>query len=293
MTKGNKSTLGKAPPGKALTYARGRWHDGNPMILGPKSHAVWLSSVVFDGARAFQGVAPDLGLHCGRVVDSARLMGLDPMLTGAEIEELAWEGIARFPADAELYICPMFYAEDGFLLPDPKSTAFALAVYESKLPAPTGFSACLSTFRRPARNMAPTEAKASCLYPNVARSVAEANRKGFDTGIMLDPADNVAEFSYTNLFLARDGIVHTPVPNGTFLNGLTRQRIVKLLREDGVTVIERAIRFPEVLEAEEVFATGNYFKVGPCTRIEDKTFPIGPLFRRARELYMDFAHGRR
>ena len=79
-------------------------------------------------------------------------MGLAPHLNGPEIEKIARAGIEMFPAEAELYICPMFYAENGFLLPYPSSTRFILTVHESPLPEPKGLSACLSSFRRPARD---------------------------------------------------------------------------------------------------------------------------------------------
>lgn len=283
--------MGKAEIGSGFTYVDGEWHEGNPRVLGPRSHAVWLSSVVFDGARAFQGVAPDLDLHCARVVKSARILGLDPKITGPEIEQLAWQGIGKFPKEAELYIAPMFFAETGFIIPDSESTRFALSVSESPLPSPDGFSACLTNFRRPAPDMAPTEAKASCLYPNVARAVAEAKSKGFDTGVVLDPYGNVAEFAYANLFMVKDGGVHTPEANGTFLNGITRQRVISLLGDDGMKVMQRAIAYEELSEADEIFATGNYFKVAPCTRLDDRGLEQGPIFTKARELYFNFALG--
>lgn len=272
-----------------LVYFEGAWYDGNPPLLGPRTHGVWLGSTVFDGARYFDGCAPDLSLHCARAVRSARLMGLDPVLTGDEIAELTWHAILKFGRRSQLYIKPVFWGEDGFLVPEPSSTKFALCVYEAPMPEPNGFTACLASYRRPARDMAPTEAKAACLYPNVARCVREANSKGYDTAVVLDPCGNVAEFAYTNLFFVKDGQVHTPAPNGTFLNGLTRQRVIALLRGAGFEVIERAVTYQDVLEADEVFATGNFFKVGPCTRIDDRTFPIGETYKKARALYWEFA----
>lgn len=273
-----------------LVYADSRWHLGNPGLLGPHSHAVWLGSSVFDGARYFEGMAPDLIAHCERAVRSARVLGLRPMLTGAEIAELAWEGIHRAGLDSTLYIKPVFWGEDGMLVPDPASTRFSLCLFDAPMPPEdAGFTACLSSYRRPARDMAPTEAKAACLYPNVTRCVVEAHNKGFDTAVVPDPSGNVAEFAYTNLFLAKNGVVYTPVPNGTFLNGLTRQRIIGLLRQAGVEVQERSITFTDVLQADEVFSTGNYAKVQPCLRVEDRGYAIGPLYRKARELYWDFA----
>ncbi|MCW8835080.1 MAG: branched-chain amino acid aminotransferase [Rhodospirillales bacterium] len=281
--------MGTANAKNTLTYVDGVWHRGSPKVLAPRDHGMWLASVVFDGARSIRRMVPDLDRHCARAVASARILGLEPHITGPEIEELAWDGISRFPADAELYICPMFYAEDGFVMPDPDSTRFVLSVHESPLPLADGFTACLSSFRRPARDMAPTEAKASCLYPNVARIGREANNSGFDTAVVLDPAGNVAEFAYTNLFIVKDGVAHTPAINGTFLNGITRQRVITLLRNTGQEVVERAIDWREILEADELFATGNYAKVHPCTRFEDRNFAPGPVCQLARDLYWDFA----
>ncbi len=273
---------------KALTYFDGDWRAGNPAILGATSHASWLSSVVFDGARSLARRVPDLDRHVARLLHSAQSLGLQPMLTAGEILEICWEGITRFDRNAELYIRPMFFAESGFLIPDPESTRFALTVWLAPLPDGAGFSAGLTRFRRPSPETAPTDAKASCLYPNVARALRDAQGRGFDTAIVLDPLGNVAEFAYTNLFLSKDGTVHTPIPNGTFLNGITRQRVIELLRRDGVEVVERSITLPEVLDADEVFATGNYAKLQPAIRVEDRLLQPGPFYTRARRLYFDF-----
>jgi branched-chain amino acid aminotransferase len=107
---------------------------------------------------------------------------------------------------------------------------------------------------------------------------------------MLDALGAVSELATANLWLVKDGEAHTPVPNGTFLNGVTRQRVIALLRGAGVTVRERSIRWPEFLDADEVFSTGNYAKVMPVTRIESRNLQPGPIFAKARQLYWDFAH---
>lgn len=271
------------------TYFEGQWLDGNVKIAGPGTHGFWMASVVFDGARYMQGGAPDLDRHCARVVRSAELMGLKPTLDGRQIQALAVEGIRLFAEDSELYIKPIFYAEEGFLIADPESTRFVMIITEAPLPEPTGFAACLSSFRRPAKDMAITEAKASSLYPNVARALKEAREKGFDTAVVLDPVSNVAEFAAANLFMVRDGTVHTPAPNGTFLNGLTRQRVIALLGADGTRVVERAMSFAELRDADELFSSANASKVMPCIRLEDRDLQPGPVFRRARQLYLDFA----
>ena len=275
--------------GESLTWADGAWHEGGPALIKPRDHGFWLASAVFDGARSMAGALPDLDRHCQRLLRSAEVMGLSSPMSAEAIIELAKEGVAKFPSDAELYICPMLYPTGGFIVPDPASTQLVVHVGVSPMPAPDGFSACTSSFRRPAPDMAPTEAKASCLYPNVARGVKEANDKGFDTGVSLDPLGNVAEFSYANLFLAKDGAVHTPAINGTFLNGVTRRRVIQLLADDGVEVVERTVTTRDLAEADELFATGNYAKVLPCTRFESRDLQPGPMYGRARELYFRYA----
>ena len=274
---------------KQQIYFDGTWYADNPPIMGPTTHSIWMGTAVFDGARAFRGRSPDLDLHCQRLIRSARAMGLTPPITAAAVEDLVWQGIHRFPAEAELFIRPMIYAEDGFVLPDPDSARFTLTIAENALPAPTGFTAGLSPFRRPAPNMATTDAKAACLYPNAIRAIREANERGFDTAIMLDPDGDVAEFATANIFITKDGVVRTPVNNRTFLNGITRQRIIGLLREDGHEVAECRMSFDEVCGADEVFSTGNLAKVLPTTRVEDRDFQPGPVMERARELYFAYA----
>ena len=280
------------PHATSICYFNGAWTEGATPLMTSETNAAWLANTVFDGARAFEGVAPDLDQHCERVVRSAHGLGLQPTKSAAEIFSLALEGIGLFPQGTPLYIRPMFWAESGLVLFDPASTQFALVLTRMPLPDPAaGFTSCLSPFRRPAPDQAPTYAKAACLYPMAAIAVADARRRGFDNAVMRDPIGNVAEFTAQNLMIGKSGAVHTPIPNGTFLNGITRQRVIALLRSDGVEVIERTIRVDELVEADEIFATGNHGKVVPCLRYEGRTLAAGALAARARQLYWQYAHG--
>ena len=278
---------------KTWTYFEGLWHDGNAPIMGVRTHAAWLCSVVFDGARAFEGVTPDLELHCARVNDSAQKFSLIPLVSVEEWVKLAREGIARFEKDASLYIRPMYWAERGgpwIQEPDPESTRWCLAIFEAPMRKPTGFSITLSQFRRPTIECMPVDAKAGCLYPNNARAIFEARSRGFDNAVMCDMLGNVAELATSNIFLAKDGVVYTPAINGTFLAGITRQRVIGLLRQNGVAVVEKSLVYSEFQAADEIFSTGNYSKVVPVTRIDNRPLPMGPFYTKARELYWAFAH---
>jgi len=70
-----------AAPSRTWTFLDGEWHEGNVAMMGPRTHAAWLSSIVFDGARAFEGVTPNIDLHCARVNDSATKLWLKPMVS--------------------------------------------------------------------------------------------------------------------------------------------------------------------------------------------------------------------
>jgi branched-chain amino acid aminotransferase len=272
-----------------LTYFKGQWAEGNIPLFGAMDHSVWLGSSVFDGARAIGGHLPDLRLHLQRVIVSAERLGLQCPLRVDEMEALTREGVAKFPADAALYIRPLVFGCEGFLVPEPAHSGFALTLFDAPLPAFTGFSACLSALRRPDANMAPTDAKASALYANSTRVMREAKERGFDNGVVLDSSGAVAEFATSNLFLVTpEGKVVTPVPNGTFLAGITRARVIALLAEAGVQVEQRTVAPAELDTAVEIFNTGNYGKVTPCVRYEGRTLAVGPVATLARDRYFGF-----
>ena len=268
----------------ALTWYDGDWHEEPPRILTPMDHACWMASVVFDGARAFAGLVPDLDRHCRRVCQSARKLLLEPGLAPGEIEALCRQGVRRLPRASELYIRPMFFATSGFVLPDPASTRFALVIHDLAMPPFAGSAVCLSPYRRPAADAAPTDAKASCLYPNMQRALADARRRGFANAVTFDPNGNLAELTTANLWLVKDGVARTPIANGTFLDGITRQRVLALLRADGIEALETTLTRADLLDCDELFSTGNFGKVLPITRLEDRQLPIGRITRRAHAL---------
>jgi branched-chain amino acid aminotransferase len=257
-------------------------------LIGAMDHSVWLGSSIFDGARSIHRMAPDLRAHCERTHDSAARAGLQLEVPVDEMVRLAVEGIHRFPADADLYIRPLVFATSGMLLPE--RSAFALTLFDAPLPPFSGFSAHLSERRRPSPLAATTDAKASALYPNVARALRAAAAAGFDNAVMRDPDGLVAEFATANLFfVAHDGAVVTPAANGTFLAGITRARVIRLLEADGIAVQQRSVLPEELDSAREIFSTGNYGKVMPCTRLGARELPVGPVATRARQRYMEYA----
>ena len=275
------------------TYFDGTWHDGDKYILRAADHGAWLGSSVFDGARFFDGATPDLLLHCERVNNSAKAMMLDPSVTPEEMVEIVKEGLSSFDKATSVYIRPMYWALDGaesLVLPKENSTAFSICLEQIPMAAAT-VSATLSRtkFRRPVLEDNVVNAKAGCLYPNNARMLAEARSKGFTNALVADAAGNVAETATANIFMVKDGEVLTPIPNGTFLAGITRARHIQNLREYGKSVSETVLSFKDFEEADEVFMTGNMTKIMPVTAFEDKNYQVGSIAKLARELYWDWS----
>lgn len=278
------------------TWFDGAWHNGDVAIMRAADHGTWLGTLVFDGARTFDGVSPDLDLHCERIVRSAEAMGMTSPVTAQEIEALSREQVAKYPKDVALYIRPMMWSTEGMpgiIAPDAGSTRFALCIEDLPMPEVGESALGVSPFRRPRQDMAVTEAKAACLYPNNARIMADARARGFHNALSLDVDGNVAETASSNVFLVRGGEVSTPLPNGTFLAGITRLRTIDLLRRDGVEVKEVALTLDDFEEAEEIFLTGNASKVTPVTRYKDRMLGKTEMGMRARQLYWDYARSGR
>ncbi|RME15728.1 MAG: branched-chain amino acid aminotransferase [Alphaproteobacteria bacterium] len=275
------------------TWFEGKWHEGDAMIMRAGDHGAWLGTTVFDGARYFDGLAPDLDRHLERVNRSAEALMITPTIRPGEMLEIVREGLATYPREAAVYIRPMYWAINGGhmgIVPKPDATGFAICLEEIPL-APADATTTLTTtrFRRPVLEDAVVNAKAGCLYPNNARMLAEARAKGYGNALVADALGNVAETASANVFMVKDGEVFTPIANGTFLAGITRARHIANLRADGVRVHETVLTFDDFRSADEVFLTGNLNKVTPVTEFDGTHYPHGPMTRRARELYWDWA----
>ncbi|SEW27966.1 branched-chain amino acid aminotransferase [Cognatiyoonia koreensis] len=275
------------------TYFDGTWHDGDVAIMRAADHGSWLGTTVFDGARFVNGKTPDLHAHCARVNRSAKALMITPTVTTDDMVQIVREGLKAYAPDTAVYIRPMYWALDGGdlgIVPKEGATGFAICLEEIPMAAPTAATTLTTTrFRRPVMENNVVNAKAGCLYPNNARMLAEARAKGFGNALVADIMGNVAETASANVFMVKDGMVFTPIPNGTFLAGITRARHISNLAADGVNVHETVLSFDDFREADEVFLSGNMMKVTPVTAFDDRNYQIGPLTKRVREMYWDWA----
>ena len=275
------------------TYFNGQWHEGDIAVIRAADHGAWLGSGVFDGARYVNGLAPDLLAHCSRVNRSAQALMLTPTITPQDMVQIVWDGLQAYPKDAAVYIRPMYWGIDGditAIVPSADTTGFAICLEEIPMAPETATTTLgLTRFRRPVLESAVVNAKAGCLYPNNARMLRDVRARGFGNALVADAMGNVAESATANVFMAKDGEVFTPIANGTFLAGITRARHMANLRADGVNVHETVLSFDDFRSADEVFLSGNMNKVTPVTAFEDVQYQVGPITRRARQLYWDWA----
>lgn len=275
------------------TYFNGSWHERDLPIMRAADHAAWLGSAVFDGARLFDGMTPDLHLHCARTNRSATAMMLTPTVTTQDMVAIIREGLALYEPGAAVYIRPMYWGIDGdvtAIIPSPDTTGFAICLEQIPMaPATANATLTRTRFCRPVLESSVINAKAGCLYPNNARMLHEARSKGFSNALVLDALGNVAETATSNIFMVRDGEVFTPIANGTFLSGITRARHITNLKANGVPVHETVLGYADFEAADEVFMSGNMNKITPVTAFDEQQYQAGPMTARIREMYWDWA----
>lgn len=280
------------------TFLDGRWHDGDIPVMRASDHGMWQGSSVFDGARFVDGMCPDLDRHCARVNASAEALMITPTCATEDMVAIIREGLSAYGPGQAVYVRPMYWALHGSSLgvaPAPGATGFAIALEEVPLPPAEAQTTVTRTrFRRPVLEDNVCNAKAGCLYPNNARMLVEAQSKGFGNALVADAMGNLAESATANVFLVRDGVVFTPIPNGTFLAGITRARHIANLRADGVEVVETVLTFEDAAKADELFLSGNFAKVTSVRAFDEVEYPSRAMADRARRLYWDWAaqHGR-
>ena len=276
------------------TYFEKNWHKGNIPIMNAADHGSWLGSTVFDGARYFNGVAPDLLAHCERLNQSAKAMGLVPTYSEKEIYDLILEGLANYTKQSAVYIRPMYWGiGNGYsaIVPDGANIGFCICLEEIPMASDANTTTLTRTnFHRPILTDNLCNAKAGCLYPNNARMLQEASTKGFNNALVADAVGNVAETATSNVFLVKDGEIFTPIPNGTFFFFFTRSRHIQNLKSDGYQVNECILKFEDFSRADEVFLSGNMTKITPVSLFDDIKYEIGPVTKRARSLYFDWAN---
>ncbi len=263
------------------------WRDANVHIL---THAMHYASSVFEGERAYNGKIFKSRLHSERLLKSGEYLDMPIPWTVDQIEAAKVETLkANNLTDA--YVRVLAWRGAGLdmgVAAARNPVRMAVAVWEwgnyygdAKY---QGAKLDISKWRRPDPATIPCFAKASGLYMICTMSKHAAEAKGCSDAMMYDYRGYVAEATGANIFFVKDGAVHTPLPDA-FLNGITRQTVIELLKARGIEVIERHIQAHELTGFEQCWLTGTAAEVTPVGQIGDYTFEVGDLVRSISEEY--------
>ena len=268
------------------------WRDANVHIL---THALHYAGAVFEGERAYGGVIFKSRQHAERLGKSANILGYQLPYTTDEIMA-AKEEVLKANGLVDGYIRAIAWRGSEMMGVAAQNNKIHVAIaawawgayFGGEL---KGIRLTRAEWRRPAPDTAPTQAKASGLYMICTMSKHAAEAKGYADALMLDYRGQVAESTGANIFFIKDGKVHTPTPD-CFLNGLTRQTVIDILRHRQVEVIERAI-MPEELEGfQQCFLTGSAAEITPVAEIGPYNFEIGDLTKQVVRDYSDLVRGK-
>jgi len=255
------------------------WRDANVHVL---THAMHYASSVFEGERCYEGKIFLNRKHTERLITSAKHLDFEIPYTVEEIEAAKQAALdANGLKDA--YVRPVAWrgsGEDMGVAAAKNPVHLAVAVWEWGAyygEAKTkGAKLDIAKWKRPSPECAPSQAKAAGLYMIATLSKHAAEAKGCSDALMFDYRGYVAEATGANMFFVKDGEVHTPLPDA-FLNGLTRQTVIGMLQEKGITVHERHIMPKELEGFEQCWLTGSAAEVTPVGQIGDYNFEVGAL----------------
>lgn len=269
------------------------WRDTKIHVL---THALHYASAVFEGERAYAGRIYASLRHSQRLHNSARIMGFDIPFSVEQIEAAKKEALEKSGLD-NAYVRAIAWRGSEMMGVSAQDNTIHLAIavwawgdyFADKM---KGIRMTHATWRRPAPDTAPCEAKAAGLYMICTLSKHEAERNGYADALMLDYRGQIAEATGANIFFVRDGALHTPTPD-CFLNGITRQTAIKLAEERQIEVIERAIMPDELSTFSECFITGSAAEITPVAEIGGHVFKPADISHVLVEDYSSLVNSKR
>ncbi len=265
------------------------WREANVHVL---THALHYASAVFEGVRAYDGEIFKLTGHTERLVAGARTLDFEIPYSVAEIDAACRE-VVRANNLTNAYIRPLAWRGSEQMGISAQQTKIHLAIaawnWGSYFPMEqrlTGIRLTMAQYRRPDPASAPAKTKAAGLYMICTLEKHRAERAGFADALMLDYRGRVAECTGANIFLVKDGVIHTPAPD-CFLDGITRQTVIGLARDRGIEVVERVIMPEELAGFDECFLTGTAAEITPVCEIGEARFNPGKISERLLNDYME------
>ena len=263
------------------------WREANLHVL---SHGLHYASAVFEGERVYDREVFKLREHTDRLAHSARVMGFELPYSADEIDSATAEVIKALDID-DGYVRPVAWRGSEMMGVSAQANRIHMAIaawpwpsYFSPEARMKGIRLKTSQWRRPAPDTAPTDTKAAGLYMICTLSKHEAEAQGYDDALMLDYRGRVAEATGANIFLVKDGVLHTPVAD-CFLDGITRRTVIDLARRRGFDIVERAVMPEDLAGPDEVFLTGTAAEVTPVGQIDENLYTPGPVTQALLEDY--------
>ncbi|MCC5958123.1 MAG: branched-chain amino acid aminotransferase [Rhodobacteraceae bacterium] len=263
------------------------WRDANVHVL---THAMHYASSVFEGERCYSGKIFKSREHSERLLESGRLLDMKIPYSVDQLEEAKAE-VLRANNLTDAYVRALAWrgvGEDMGVAARRNPVRVAIAAWEwgayygdAKM---QGAKLDIAKWRRPSPETIPTAAKAAGLYMICTMSKHAAEEKGCSDALFYDYRGYVAEATGANVFFVKDGEVHTPIPDA-ILNGITRQTVIAMLRDMGITVHERHIMPEELADFSECWLTGTAAEVTPVGQIGPHNFQVGTMTRKVAETY--------
>jgi len=255
------------------------WRDAKVHVL---THGLHYASAVFEGERVYNGEIYALRAHTERLIDSARILGFEIPFSADQIDQACKDTVAAQGFD-DAYVRPIAWRGSEQMGVSAKLNKIHLAIAVWQWPSyfdpetkMKGIRCMVSEWKRPSPETIPCRAKAAGLYMICTLSKHKAEDLGFADAMMFDYRGYVAEMTGANIFFIKDGKIHTPKPD-CFLDGITRQSVIKLARARQMEVIERHITADEIAGFSECFITGSAAEVTPVSEIGDWRFTPGQI----------------
>jgi branched-chain amino acid aminotransferase len=255
------------------------WREAKLHVL---THGLHYASAVFEGARMYGGVIFELTEHTKRLHRSAEILDFTIPYSVEEIDNACNETCAKNGL-ADCYVRPIAWRGSEMIGVSAQNTTIHLSIavwdwpsYFNPEEKKRGIRLTYAKYRRPSPETEPVHSKATGLYMICTLSKHAAEREGYADALMLDWRGYIAESTGANIFLVRDGVIHTPTPD-CFLDGITRRTVIKIARERGFEVVERHIPAEELATFSEVFICGTAAEVTPVAEIGEHRFRPGNI----------------